>query len=73
MRSTLDRYLDDPMAFRKEQLLLDAEGTLLGDVIEPWQEEEVFAPLDEVQRDGRYKFHYLHTRPLRAILDRWMD
>lgn len=23
------------------------------------------------KRDGRYKFHYLDTTPLRAILDRW--
>ncbi len=56
LTSTLDRYLDDPMAFRLEQLMLDASGTLLGDVVEPWQEEEVFAPLDEVQDDGRYRY-----------------
>ena len=23
------------------------------------------------KRDGRYKFHYLDTSPLRAILERW--
>lgn len=23
------------------------------------------------EREGRYKFHYLDTRPLRAIVERW--
>jgi DNA-binding transcriptional ArsR family regulator len=23
-------------------------------------------------RQGRYKFHYLHTGPLRAIVERWL-
>jgi DNA-binding transcriptional ArsR family regulator len=23
-------------------------------------------------RQGRYKFHYLHTGPLQAIVDRWL-
>jgi DNA-binding transcriptional ArsR family regulator len=29
------------------------------------------AGLIEVRRDGRYKFHYLNTAPLREILERW--
>jgi len=29
------------------------------------------AGLVSTQRDGRYKFHYLDTGPLRVILDRW--
>jgi DNA-binding transcriptional ArsR family regulator len=29
------------------------------------------AGLVTTERDGRYKFHYLDTSPLRAILDRW--
>jgi DNA-binding transcriptional ArsR family regulator len=29
------------------------------------------AGLIEVRRDGRYKFHYLNTSPLREIIDRW--
>jgi phage terminase large subunit-like protein len=57
----IDRYLDDPMAFRREQLILDATGTRLGDVVEPWQERKIFNPLDKTQRDGRlrYRLAYL--------------
>jgi DNA-binding transcriptional ArsR family regulator len=29
------------------------------------------AGLVKTERDGRYKFHYLDTGPLREILDRW--
>ncbi len=29
------------------------------------------AGLVSTERDGRYKFHYLDTGPLRVILDRW--
>jgi DNA-binding transcriptional ArsR family regulator len=29
------------------------------------------AGLVTTKRDGRYKFHYLDTRPLKAILKRW--
>lgn len=29
------------------------------------------AGLVQSKRDGRYKFHYLDTSPLRAIVDRW--
>jgi DNA-binding transcriptional ArsR family regulator len=29
------------------------------------------AGLVTTERDGRYKFHYLDTSPLRVILDRW--
>jgi DNA-binding transcriptional ArsR family regulator len=29
------------------------------------------AGLVETKRDGRYKFHYLDTSPLREILERW--
>lgn len=29
------------------------------------------AGLVTTERDGRYKFHYLDTSPLRAILERW--
>ena len=29
------------------------------------------AGLIRVQRDGRFKFHYLETSPLREISDRW--
>jgi DNA-binding transcriptional ArsR family regulator len=25
------------------------------------------------KRQGRYKFHYLNTEPLRAIVDRWLN
>src|SRR4051812_43677540 len=59
--SDADRYLADPMAFRREQLILDAKGTRLGDVIEPWQEQEIYGPLDRRQRDGRlrYRLAYL--------------
>jgi phage terminase large subunit-like protein len=52
----LDRYLDDPMAFRREQLILDSAGTRLGDVIEDWQVDRVFKPLDARQDDGRYRY-----------------
>jgi DNA-binding transcriptional ArsR family regulator len=29
------------------------------------------AGLVTTKREGRYKFHYLDTRPLRSIFDRW--
>jgi DNA-binding transcriptional ArsR family regulator len=29
------------------------------------------AGLVRVKRDGRYKFHYLDSRPLREISERW--
>ena len=29
------------------------------------------AGLIETRRDGRYKFHYINTKPLRQIADRW--
>jgi len=30
------------------------------------------AGLIETRREGRYKFHYLNTRPLEHIADRWL-
>ena len=30
------------------------------------------AGLVTTRRQGRYKFHYLNTDPLRAIVDRWL-
>jgi DNA-binding transcriptional ArsR family regulator len=30
------------------------------------------AGLIETKREGRYKFHYLNTRPLEHIADRWL-
>jgi len=30
------------------------------------------AGLVTVERQGRYKLHYLHTEPLRVISDRWL-
>jgi DNA-binding transcriptional ArsR family regulator len=30
------------------------------------------ACLVETKREGRYKFHYLNTRPLERIADRWL-
>jgi DNA-binding transcriptional ArsR family regulator len=30
------------------------------------------AGLVETKRDGRYKFHYLNTAPLRDIVKRWL-
>jgi DNA-binding transcriptional ArsR family regulator len=30
------------------------------------------AGLIETKREGRYKFHYLNTRPLERIADRWL-
>ena len=30
------------------------------------------AGLVRVKRDGRYKFHYLDSTPLKAITDRWL-
>ena len=29
------------------------------------------AALITTRREGRYKFHYIDTRPLRCIIDRW--
>ena len=31
------------------------------------------AGLIETRREGRYKFHYLDTRPLEHIADRWLE
>jgi hypothetical protein len=44
------------MLFRREQLVLDWEGKPFGDAVEPWQERRIFAPLDERQEDGRYRY-----------------
>ncbi len=30
------------------------------------------AGLITTRREGRYKYHYLDTRPLRVIVDRWL-
>jgi len=30
------------------------------------------AGLVSTERRGRYKFHYLNTKPLQAIVDRWL-
>jgi DNA-binding transcriptional ArsR family regulator len=30
------------------------------------------AGLVETRREGRYKFHYLNTRPLEPIVERWL-
>jgi DNA-binding transcriptional ArsR family regulator len=30
------------------------------------------AGLVETRRDGRYKFHYINTRPLEPIIERWL-
>jgi DNA-binding transcriptional ArsR family regulator len=30
------------------------------------------AGLVEVRREGRYKFHYLNTTPLKPIVERWL-
>lgn len=59
--SGFERYVDDPMAFRMEQLILDGKGTRLGDVIERWQLESIYEPLDEQGEDGRsrYRLAYL--------------
>jgi DNA-binding transcriptional ArsR family regulator len=29
--------------------------------------------LIETKREGRFKFHYLNTRPLERIADRWLE
>ena len=31
------------------------------------------AGLVETWREGRYKFHYINTRPLEPIIDRWLN
>ena len=31
------------------------------------------AGLVEARREGRYKFHHLHTTPLQHIVDRWLS
>jgi DNA-binding transcriptional ArsR family regulator len=31
------------------------------------------AGLVETRREGRYKFHYINTRPLEPIIDRWLN
>lgn len=53
--NSLDRYLEDAMAFRQEQLILE-DGRRLGDALERWQHENIFAPLDVKQQDGRYRY-----------------
>lgn len=53
--SDVTRYLDDPMLFREEQLILP-DGRRLGTAMESWQRESIFAPLDERQEDGRYRY-----------------
>ncbi len=31
------------------------------------------AGLVETRREGRYKFHYINTRPLEPIIERWLS
>lgn len=31
------------------------------------------AGLIKTRRDGRYKFHYLNTKPLKSIVARWLE
>ena len=31
------------------------------------------AGLVETRREGRYKFHYVNTRPLEPIIERWLN
>ncbi len=31
------------------------------------------AGLVETRREGRYKFHYINTRPLEPIIERWLN
>jgi DNA-binding transcriptional ArsR family regulator len=31
------------------------------------------AGLVETRREGRYKFHYINTRPLTPIIERWLN
>lgn len=31
------------------------------------------AGLVETRREGRYKFHYLNTKPLEPIIERWLN
>ena len=31
------------------------------------------AGLNRTEREGRYKFHYLNTKPLKGIVARWLD
>lgn len=53
--TSIDRYLDDPMAFRHEQLILE-DGRTFGQSIDEWQERDVFRPLDKRQEDGRFQY-----------------
>ena len=48
-RDDLKRYMQDRHALRREQVILP-NGSLYGEVEEPWQREHIWEPLDA--RDG---------------------
>lgn len=58
-RAQLARYLKDRQAFRENEIVLPS-GQRLGEVIEPWQREHVFGPLDATKdRQPLYRLLYL--------------
>lgn len=64
-------YLKDRHAFRLNELTLP-DGRRLAEAIEPWQEEHVFSPLDELDQDGRWRYRLLYFQLARGHAKSWM-
>ena len=57
-RSSVERYLRDRHAFRREQIILP-DGRTYGDAEEPWQHDHIFAPLDAKDGNGKPRYRLL--------------
>ena len=58
-RSSVERYLRDRHAFRREQIILP-DGRTYGEAEEPWQRDHIFAPLDAKDGNGEPKYPLLY-------------
>ena len=73
------RKLLDELAEREEQTLFELCSRMAGRHQLAMTRQAISQHLDvleaaglvTVKRDGRYKFHYLETTPLKEITDRW--
>jgi DNA-binding transcriptional ArsR family regulator len=73
------RFILDELADRDGQTLFELCARLIGKYGIGSSRQAISQHLDVLEaaglvttrRDGRYKFHYLDTAPLRAITDRW--
>lgn len=55
-----DAFTRDPMLFRRNEIILPSTGKKWDKGIEPWQEEHIFAPLDEIKPNGKWRYSLLY-------------